>query len=525
MNDPKIATERPTGGRECPTILLFNESEKVIWIITFLNLCFMFILNHFTLMIGDDYTYCFSFAGSRDRITSPIQIIPSMAVHYRKINGRLIVHGISHLMLMLPPVLFDILNAGVFCLLCVIIYDYIWKINHETHNVLLYLTVVAALWSFVPSFGQVFLWLDGSCNYLWSLVLLLIYIKPLLRDQKPMSTRGLSTSHNSVLHRRLLKVLYICAGFIMGGLIETTSFAILGFFLIWWLYTLAIQKKKDRLWMILPSFTMLPAYLFMILSPATVSEKIDDHINLRNGFLKVYERYLLHFRLLIISGALMIVFLTLFQIASVRIIEALVWACLSFGMNCMHSVASYYPGRSLLGSAVFLIIATGILLAEIFDNGFILLNEGVPYQNRKATVDKMKPANRTTTADDSADCSAKQSKQIRRFDHYSHLISLLLAVYACAFVIYQASFLTVIGTKDIYQAWRQMELNETYIRKEVSKGNLDITVDTIRTSTYYSVANGITYVDTNSADAWPNPDMAKYYGAAHIIGNDVSPVQ
>ena len=218
----------------------------------------------------------------------------------------------------------------------------------------------------------------------------------------------------------------------------------------------------------------------------------------------------------------MIVFLAVFQIASVRIIEALIWACLSFGMNCMHCVASYYPGRSMLGSAVFLIIANGILLAEIFDNGFILLNKGVPYQNRKATVGNIKPANRMTTADDPADCFAKQNKQIRHFDYCSHLISLLLFIYICAFVIYQVLLLSVLGTKDIYHSWEQMRLNEKYIRQEIAKGNQDIAVDTIRTSTYYSAANDLKYLDTLNTEAWPNQDMAKYYGAASIIGNDVS---
>ena len=194
----------------------------------------------------------------------------------------------------------------------------------------------------------------------------------------------------------------------------------------------------------------------------------------------------------------------------------------------MYSVASYYPGRSMLGSAVFLIIATGLLMAGIFDNGFILLNKEKPYLNRKAAVENMKPDNRMTAANDLADCFTKQNKQnrqVRRSDYYSSLISLLAAVYVCAFVVYQASILMVIGTKDIYHSWEQMRSNETYICREVSKGNLDVTIDTIQTSTYYSAAKGIMYVDTSSAESWPNQDMAKYYGAAHIIGDDVSPAQ
>ena len=67
-------------------------------------------------------------------------------------------------------------------------------------------------------------------------------------------------------------------------------------------------------------------------------------------------------------------------------------------------------------------------MAGIFDNGFILLNKERPYLNRKAAVDNMKPDNRMTAANNLEGCFTKQNKQnrqVRRFDYYSSLISLL----------------------------------------------------------------------------------------------------
>ena len=447
-------------------------------------------------MIADDYTYCFSFAGSRDRITSPIQILPSLTSHYRYINGRLIVHGISHLMLMLPPVFFDILNAGMFCLLCFIIYDFIWKINHDTHNALLYLTVVAVLWCFTPSFGEVFLWLDGSCNYMWSIVLLLFYIRPLLKNP-------------NTLLSPLLKVLYICTGFIMGGLIESVSLAVMGFFIIWPLYLYVIKKKRDKLWMMVSAFTMLPGYLFMILSPATVSGKIDKEIHLESNFLKVCYLYRRSFQWLLIAGILMVAFMAMFKITTERFVEVLIWICLSFGMNCMHCIASYFPKRSMLGPEVFLIIADGILLAEIFDYGLPVLSEGKSFQHANAI----------------SGGTVRESTRIKHIDYFSYLICFLISVYMCAFTIYQASLLTLIGTRDIYHSWEQMRRNELYILQEVEKGNLEITIDTIQTSTYYSVAHSIEYIDTQNVNETANKDIAKYYGASRIIGRATTPTQ
>ena len=49
----------------------------------------------------DDFAYCFSWA-DWTRIRSVSQIIPSMAVHRSVTNGRVIVHGLVQLLLLLP---------------------------------------------------------------------------------------------------------------------------------------------------------------------------------------------------------------------------------------------------------------------------------------------------------------------------------------------------------------------------------------------------------------------------------------
>lgn len=70
----------------------------------------LLILNYFTPMIVDDYNYSFSFSTGQ-RITNPLQIIPSMLAHYNIQGGRLLVHALAQLFLMLPGWLFDIINT------------------------------------------------------------------------------------------------------------------------------------------------------------------------------------------------------------------------------------------------------------------------------------------------------------------------------------------------------------------------------------------------------------------------------
>lgn len=71
---------------------------------------------------------------------------------------------IFQLLLMLPQGFFDLLNALMACLLCLVIYSYIWLMHHDYDNVVLFFYVVVSLWLFVRSFGHVFLWTAGSVN-------------------------------------------------------------------------------------------------------------------------------------------------------------------------------------------------------------------------------------------------------------------------------------------------------------------------------------------------------------------------
>lgn len=240
-----------------------NESEKTIVVLTLVFGLFIFFLNYMTPMIVDDYTYCFSFKDGK-RITSLLQIIPSMIGHYDFMNGKLVVHGIFQILLMLPLEFFDFLNAVMTCLLCYMIYEYIWRINHAVHNAVMYFFVMASLWLFVPAFGHVFLWAAGAMNYVWTTVFLLLYMKPTYTDFPKDNSRG-------------FRIFYVLTGFIMGTLVESTSFAVIGFFIIWALDKIVLKKERVALWKLLPIVTMLCGYLLIVFAPGTLKKKINVH--------------------------------------------------------------------------------------------------------------------------------------------------------------------------------------------------------------------------------------------------------
>lgn len=226
-----------------------KNKNKSISVIIIMLICgaIMLCFNRLTPLLVDDFAYCYSYADG-SRITPIRQIIPSMLAHYNSMNGRLIAHGMVQLMLMLPGWIFDLINTLVFCLLCWTVYDYVWKLHNEKHNILVLASVFGAFWVFVPAFGEVFLWLDGACNYLWCTTVLLLFIRPVLTDWPARKNP-------------LFWVLYVLIGFVVGGLLETVSFAVMVFFILWALCQRLFMSRKLELWCIYPSFLMLPGYL------------------------------------------------------------------------------------------------------------------------------------------------------------------------------------------------------------------------------------------------------------------------
>lgn len=450
-------------------LMKINESSKTMLVLTLIIGLFMFALNHMTLMMADDYTYCFNFAGKNERITSFAQIIPSMGVHYHLLNGRVFTHGAVQILLMLPPWVFDIMNSIMFCLLCHVIYRYSWRIHHKSHNAFILLIIFSFLCLFVPSFGEVFLWLSGSCNYLWSTTFLLLYLQPV-------------RNNFSRKHTKVFWILYILLGFCMGALVESTSFAAIGFYFIWAVDRGFLQREKIEFWKLLPLGSMICGYLFLLLSPGTRANKIEANRMIMEKILDVSIMYFNSYKILLFIGGVIVAVLLLFGFEKRRLLEVLIWVFLSFGMNCMLSIALYRPGRSMIGIAVFLIIADSILISMLFEHSVFCGQDN-------------------------------WMKKTARF-------SRILIGYIAFFLLFQMIIVFLPGIQDIHHSYIQMKRNEHYIIEQAEKGIEEITIPDIMSSTDYSAVHNLKYIDKTKFDNWPNRTMAKYYGMKRIFGSD-----
>ena len=134
----------------------------------------MFLLNVHTPLQMDDYDYSFSWSTGKP-LAGVADVLASQAAHYRLWGGRSVVHTLAQLFLYWGKGVFNIANTAAYMLLVLELYT-LAKPNGRRFCWTVLLVIHAALFTLVPFFGTVFLWLDGACNYLWGTALALFLL-------------------------------------------------------------------------------------------------------------------------------------------------------------------------------------------------------------------------------------------------------------------------------------------------------------------------------------------------------------
>ena len=124
----------------------------------------VFLLNVHTPLQMDDYDYSFSWSTGKP-LAGVADVLASQAAHYRLWGGRSVVHTLAQLFLYWGKGVFNIANTAAYMLLVLELYT-LAKPKGRRFCWTVLLVIHAALFTLVPFFGTVFLWLDGACNYL-----------------------------------------------------------------------------------------------------------------------------------------------------------------------------------------------------------------------------------------------------------------------------------------------------------------------------------------------------------------------
>lgn len=436
----------------------WNENLTILrlsFVVVFIT---MLILNLLTYYTTDDYSYMYSFATGK-RIESINDIFLSMKAHAYSMNGRLIAHFFVQLFLMYPPIVFDLLNALMYVGLIGLLYKYCCF--DKTVNVMVLWIIIAVVWYFVPSYGQVFLWLDGSCNYLWGIVFSLAYVYPHFEILKARDI------FIEMKWKNLKRCLYIMAGALIGGYLETASFGVIVVCLCICFVKKQVYKQYPSIWAITSILSLCIGFASMISCPGTLNNKVGEITigGFASRFVVSLDMYMQHLQWLLVA------FMILFVVAIYKnykkeiIFCAVVCLMVSLVTNFMHSAAAYYPERNMLACTVFLVLGLLFLFSL--------------YINEKNEI-------------------------------------IIACIGIFLFVFSGSQF--IIGSYDITTTYKQCMYRNIIIEEEKSVGNVELELPVITVGTKYSAKYELKDLDTSTSDTWPNNAMAKYYGVESIIG-------
>ena len=331
----------------------WNRSRWVTGLVCTGIFSLMLTLNILTPYICDDFTYRINFL-TKEPLGSFLEIFESMYAHSYKMNGRLISHGLAQVFMLLPPLVFDIVNAAVFAgtlLLAV-------RLGTGERNGLFLLLSLCLFWNFLPVFGQVVLWQVGALNYFWSLTALLLFVTPqLLRFLEG----------RELLKKKWHWAAFCVYGFFFGWYSEIASFVGLCMVPCLLVLDVLMNRRKLQLYRFLPVLTGAMGYIVMLSMPAQSANKaaaltpelLMQRFTVCNEMLKEYLLVLL-----ILFGIMFLSALVTKGPRKTTAVSAL-FALAGVCANYMPLAASYYPERCLCVPVLMLIMAILFLWTPI----------------------------------------------------------------------------------------------------------------------------------------------------------------
>lgn len=336
---------------------------------------FFYLLNTLTPMsFGDDYVYSFVWEGhslyeplseNAIRISSWKNLLESQIFHYFTWSGRIVNHTLAQLFLWAGKGVFNLFNTLISIFLLFEIYWCSHKgiVNLKASNGMLF-GIFFALWAFTPGHGSVFLWVDGACNYLWTMVILIGFLIPYFKK--------FYLNSGEKLYRNYFCFCFFLFGIVAGCTNENTVCFILPILAY---YTFKLWKSENsEQWMFFGVAGLTIGYALLMLSPGNVARLLAE----QKGYswvtwAGIKENALVLFMIF----AFFHIFLWYFNLRSIytlgvhykgnRELEkeammAKILCMVSFCMTFSMLFSPNFPARSGFPGTVFLIISACIMM-------------------------------------------------------------------------------------------------------------------------------------------------------------------
>ncbi len=256
--------------------------KKKLFLIYLGIFAIIFILNCLThRSIGDDYLYSFVWEGhsmyeplseNARRIASFSDIAESTYSYFMTWGGRVVAQALAMWFLWMPRRVF---NVAVSFATVLLVLGIQWVARGGQMTMKLSAKEAAliffCLWAFHANFVGVFIWTDGSCNYLFPMVFLLLFLLPYVRHYM---------SGGQEIEKSWLPVIMFPLGILAGNSNENTIcwIGLFGFFYILHAY----RKGTGKFWMVTGFLGLTMGYGLLMLAPGNFLRISDSGETLQN---------------------------------------------------------------------------------------------------------------------------------------------------------------------------------------------------------------------------------------------------
>ena len=326
---------------------ILNEKNIILFII-FIS---MLSLNYLYPYISDDYTYMYKY-DNFERIKNISDIFFSMKDHYFLWGGRVLAHSLASVFLLLPKNIFNICNSIMYTIFIYLIYLIGRRNNKDNYN---YLFIIHLLiWFINISFGEVTLWLTGSCNYLWTSVIILLFLYLFHKENKNV-------------------IIFSILGILAGMCNENFSLSIIFVCILFVIFNKNYRNKNNYIGIIF----LIIGYLFLFLAPGNfirASAGVNNIITITQKILYLIKVFSLLIIFILLLSHVLYKKNKLKKDYLIYILGSII--CILFLV-----VAPTFSLRATIGTLIYnLIIIIDILFSFKFDlNKYIYLILGVIY--------------------------------------------------------------------------------------------------------------------------------------------------
>ena len=346
------------------------KTKKIFNIISFLAIIFLFVIitaiTYMHPLYPDDYNYAFVF-GTNVRIDSVKDILESVQTFYLEWGGRVVPLILGQLMILWGRGIFSALNGVMFLALVILIYIICFKNKGEKTDFRKILLVIFFTLIGLPAFAETVFWEIGSINYLWMMVLTLIYMYPYFFSF--LEKREIRDEFKSYI---MISIAAFLAGMTNENVVPFVLFATV----VYLIYR-KVTKNKIQKWNIFGLVFYLLGSGILLLAPGNANRAEVEYRAYSispDFFTRIKEIFWPSFKfvignqyryILLTFIFVTVVYLFLNGYKNKEFILSMLLVLAALGTNIIMIFPSTYSARAGFGGAIFIIMGICLLISRL----------------------------------------------------------------------------------------------------------------------------------------------------------------